>query len=86
MTALAVLKARVALRISSDRDDRMGAKIKTPKKSLGVQTKPQKITGPKFNHKKISCLISKSYKFLESIEWCNTKNRNISHEMFVFVY
>ena len=35
------------LRISSD--DRMGAKIKTPKKSLGLLTKPQKIPGPKIN-------------------------------------
>ena len=31
-----------ALRISSDRDDRMGAKIKTPPKSLGFQREPQK--------------------------------------------
>ena len=30
-------------RISSDRDDRMGAKIKPPKKSLVLQTKPPKI-------------------------------------------
>ena len=30
----------------------MGAKIKTQKKSLGLQTKPQKIPGPKFNPKK----------------------------------
>ena len=28
--------------ISSDRDDRMGAKTKTPKNSLGLQTKPKK--------------------------------------------
>jgi len=55
--------------ISSDRDDQMGAKIKTPKnpsgfkqnpqKSLRLQTKPQKIPGPKFNSKKIPCQISK---------------------------
>ena len=31
-----------ALRISSDRDDRMGAKIKTPQKSLGLQREPPK--------------------------------------------
>ena len=30
------------LRISSERDDRMGAKIRTPKKSLGPATKPKK--------------------------------------------
>ena len=36
-------------RISSDGDDRMGAKIKTPKKSLGLLTKPQKIPGPEIN-------------------------------------
>ena len=30
------------LRISSDGDDRMGAKIRTPKKSLGPATKPKK--------------------------------------------
>ena len=29
--------------ISSDGDDRMGAKIKTPKKSLGLPAKPQKL-------------------------------------------
>ena len=38
--------------ISSDRDNRMGAKIKTHKKSLGIQTKPQEILRPKFNPKK----------------------------------
>ena len=31
------------LQISSDRADRMGAKIKTPKKSVGLQTKPKNI-------------------------------------------
>ena len=31
------------LRISSDRDDRMGAKMKTLKKSFGLETKPKKI-------------------------------------------
>ena len=30
------------LQISSDVDDRMGAKIKTPQKSLGLPTKPLK--------------------------------------------
>ena len=40
------------LQISTDKNGRMGAKIKTQKKSLGLQTKPQKIPGPKFNPKK----------------------------------
>ena len=31
------------LQVSSDRDDRMGAKIKTQKNSLGFQQNPQKI-------------------------------------------
>jgi len=38
---------RGVFRISSDGDDRVGAKIKTQKKSLGLPTKPQKIPGPK---------------------------------------
>ena len=46
-------------RISSDRDDRMGAKIKPPKKSLVLQTKPPKIPEPKFNPQKIPRRISK---------------------------
>jgi len=33
---------RGVLRISSDSDDRMEAKIKTSKKSLGLPTKPKK--------------------------------------------
>ena len=41
------------LRISSDGDDRMGAKIKAQKKSLGLPTKPKKIPGPKINIKNI---------------------------------
>ena len=45
-------RSRWLLRISSDRDDRMGAKIKTPKKSLGFQTKPKKIPWPKLTPKK----------------------------------
>ena len=47
------------LRISSDRDDRMGAKIKPPKKSPVLQTKPPKIPEPKFNPQKIPRRISK---------------------------
>ena len=46
-------------RISSDRDDRMGAKINPPKKSLVLQTKPPKIPEPKFNPQKIPRRISK---------------------------
>jgi len=45
--------------ISSDRDDQMGAKIKTPKNPSGFKQNPQKILGPKFNSKKIPCQISK---------------------------
>ena len=37
--------------ISSDGDDRMGAKIKPPK-FLGLPTKPQNIPGPKIKHQK----------------------------------
>ena len=33
----------------SDGDDRMGAKIKAPPKSLGLPTKPPKISGPKIH-------------------------------------
>ena len=46
------------LRISSDGDDRMGAKIKTPKTSLGLPIKPEKIPRPKINPQKIPCRIS----------------------------
>ena len=42
------------LRISSDRDDRMGAKIKTPQKFLGLPTKPQKNPMPNFRAIRIS--------------------------------
>ena len=38
--------------ISSDRDDRMGAKIKTQKNPYGFQQNLQKIPGPKINPKK----------------------------------
>ena len=66
------------LRISSDRDDRIGTKIKTPKKSLGLQNETKKkIPRPKFNPQKIPRRISKPYKFPESIP---TKNKNISFE------
>ena len=42
----------------SDRDDRMGAKIKTQKKPLGFKQNRQKIPAPKFNPPKIPCRIS----------------------------
>ena len=42
----------------SDRDDRMGAKIKTPKNPLGFKQNRQKIPAPKFNPPKIPCRIS----------------------------
>jgi len=62
---------RGVLLISSDRGDRMGAKIKTQKnpwgfkrenlkKSLRLQTKPKKIPGPKYNPKNIPCQIFKA--------------------------
>ena len=35
-----------------------GGKNQNPKKSVGLQTKPQKIPGPKFNPPKILCRIS----------------------------
>ena len=37
------------LQISSDRDDRMGGTIKTPKNPSGFKQNPPKIPGPKFN-------------------------------------
>ena len=63
------------LRISSDRDDPVKAKIKT-----------KKIPGPKFNPQKIPCRISKPEKFPESMKWYNMENRNISNGVFLFVY
>ena len=46
------------LRILSDRDDRMGADIKPPEKSLRLQTKPKKIPGSKFKSQKFPFRIS----------------------------
>ena len=48
----------VGVRILSDRDDRIGADIKTTEKSLRLQTKPQKIPAPKFNSRKFPFRIS----------------------------
>ena len=43
---------RGVLRISNDRDDRLGAKIKLKKKPQGLPTKPPKIPGSKLNPEK----------------------------------
>ena len=50
--------AKGVLRILSDRDDRMGADIKPPEKSLRLQTKPKKVPGPKFKSRKFPFRIS----------------------------
>ena len=42
------------LRISSDRDDRMGAKLKTRKNPMRFKQNPKRIPGPKFNPPKNS--------------------------------
>ena len=52
---------------SSDRDDQMGAKIKTPKKSLGLQTKPKKNPLTKINPQKIPCQIPSHKKFQKAL-------------------
>ena len=54
---------RGVLWISSDRDDRMGAKLQNPNKSLELQIKPNKIPGPKFNPQKTPRWISEPQKF-----------------------
>ena len=46
------------LRVSSDGDDRMGAKIKTQKNPFRASNKTQKIPGQKLNPQKIPCQIS----------------------------
>ena len=51
---------KMVLQISNEGDDRLGAKIKTPQKSLGLPTKPKKIPGPNINPRKILCQISKA--------------------------
>jgi len=56
------------LRISSVGADRMGAKIKTPKKCLGLPTKPKKSLDQKLTSKKIPCRISEPQKFPERIK------------------
>ena len=53
-------------------------KNQNPKNSLDFKQNPQNIPGPKFNPPKIPCWISEPYKFPESIEWYDTKNRKIS--------
>ena len=47
-------KTRGILQISSDKDDRMGAKIKTKKKIPGPKINPPKIPMPNFQNLKIS--------------------------------
>ena len=54
----------------------MGAKIKTPKKSLGLPTKPQKSLDQKLTSKNIPCRISEPQKFPERIKWYNNNNNN----------
>lgn len=46
------VKLQGILLISSDRDDRIGAKSKLPKKSLGPPTRPKNIPLPENNRKK----------------------------------
>ena len=50
----------MVLQISNEGDDRLGAKIKTPQKSLGLPTKPKKIPGPNINPQNILYQISKA--------------------------
>ena len=45
-------RPRRELRISSARDDQMGAKISTPKKTPTASNKPKTISGPKINPQK----------------------------------
>ena len=61
-----------------DREVEWGQKSK-PKKFLGLQTKPpQKSLDQNLTPQKIPCWISEPYKFPESTEWYDTKNRKIS--------
>lgn len=55
-------RPRRELRISSARDDRMGARISTPKKPLRLPTNPKQSLVQKLTHKNIPCQISKPYK------------------------
>ena len=52
-------RPRRELRISSARDDRMGARISTPKKPLRLPTNPKQSLVQKLTHKNIPCQISK---------------------------
>jgi len=65
---LEAVKPQGVLQVSNDGDDRMGAKIKTQKKSLGLPTKPQKIPGTKINLQKIPCRISEPEKIPERLK------------------
>ena len=44
-------------------------KNQSPKKSLGLQTKPKNIPGPTFNPQKIPCGTSQPLKFPENMKW-----------------
>ena len=56
----------------------MGAKIQTQKIPWTSNKTPKKSLDQNLTPQKIPCWISEPYKFPESIEWYDTKNRKIS--------
>ena len=56
----------------------MGANIKTPKKFLGIQTKPQKMLRPKFNPKKSHAEFPSHKNFQKALNDITRKIQNIS--------
>ena len=68
------------LRISSDRDDRMGAKIKTQKNRLGFKQNPKKSLDQNLSPKKCHAEFPSHNKNF-CIKWFNSKNRNISFRL-----
>ena len=56
----------------------MGAKIKTNKKSLGIQTKTKKILRPKFNAKKSHAEFPSHKNFQKALNDITRKIQNIS--------
>ena len=68
------------LRISGDRDDRMGAKIKTQKNPLGLKQNPKTSLDKKLSPKKSHAEFPSHNKNF-CIKWNNTKNRNISFRL-----
>ena len=68
------------LRISSDRDDRMGAKIKTQKNLLGFKQNPKKSLDQNLSPKECHAEFPSHNKNF-CIKWFNTKNRNISFRL-----